>query len=164
WANIAATQLASTPTVNFPADVPWVTAAGGTTLLRTADGYHEQAWSGSGGGVSKFFSDPDFHLNMPSSVQSQLAGHRGIPDIAGDADPFTGMAFYFAGRWDQVGGTSASTPFWAAIIAIANQVAGHPLGFINPGIYKIAASQQAQNDFRDIVEGDNSVSTDVQVK
>jgi subtilase family serine protease len=164
WANIAATQLASTPTVNFPADVPWVTAAGGTTLLRTADGYDERAWSGSGGGVSKFFSEPDFQRNMPSSVQSLLAGHRGVPDIAGDADPFTGMAFYFAGRWDQVGGTSASTPFWAAIIAIANQVAGHPLGFINPGIYKMAASQQAQNDFRDIVEGDNSVSADVQVK
>jgi subtilase family serine protease len=164
WGNIAATQLAPTPTVNFPADVPWVTAVGGTTLLRTQDGYNEQAWPGSGGGFSKFFKEPDFQQSMAQSVQSQLAGHRGLPDIAADADPFTGMAFYIGGQWGQTGGTSASTPLWAGLIAIANQMAGHPLGFINPGIYKVATTQQSSRDFRDIIQGNNSVHNNVQVQ
>ncbi|HET9918928.1 MAG TPA: S53 family peptidase [Ktedonobacteraceae bacterium] len=158
WANIAATQLSTTRTVNFPADVPWVTAVGGTTLLNTPPGYTEQAWSGSGGGTSKFFSEPDFQKSMPQAVQTELAGQRGLPDIAADSNPETGMAFYFDGQWNQTGGTSASTPFWAGIVAIANQMAGHPLGFINPGIYKLAASQNAQQDFRDITVGNNNVT------
>ncbi|HEU5230122.1 MAG TPA: S53 family peptidase [Ktedonobacteraceae bacterium] len=164
WADLAATKLATTQTVNFPADVPWVTAVGGTSLHRITNGYNEQAWPGSGGGVSKFFDEPDYQRAMPQSVQTQLATHRGIPDIAADADPGTGMAFYIAGRWLKVGGTSASTPLWAGIIAIANQVAGHPLGFINPGIYKVAASQQANMDFRDITAGNNNVNAPIQVQ
>ena len=157
WANIAATKLSPTPTVNFPADVPWVTAVGGTTLQHTLLTYNETAWSGSGGGMSKFFSEPDFQKSMPQTVQTALGGQRGIPDIAADANPETGMAFYFNGQWNQTGGTSASTPFWAALVAIADQMAGHALGFINPGIYKLAASQHAQQDFRDITVGNNSV-------
>lgn len=158
FSNIAATQYSPTPIVNFPADVPWVTAVGGTTLERSADGFTESAWTGSGGGFSKFFSEPDFQKSLPSAVQGQLNGHRGLPDIAADADPATGMAFYVAGQWQQVGGTSASTPLWAGIIAVANQMAGHPLGFINPGIYKVATSASAPQDFRDITVGDNSFS------
>jgi len=67
------------------------------------------------------------------------------------------MAFYFDGQWVQTGGTSASTPLWAGILAMTNQMAGHPLGFINPGIYKLGISTNAQRDFRDITSGDNSV-------
>ncbi|TMC95637.1 MAG: hypothetical protein E6J22_03215 [Chloroflexi bacterium] len=158
WANIAATRLSPNPTVNFPADVPWVTAVGGTTLRNTPPGYNESAWSGSGGGMSKFFTEPDFQKSMPSTLQSQLAGQRGLPDIAGDANPVTAMIHYIFGHWNQIGGTSASTPFWAGIVAIANQMAGHPLGFINPGLYKLAASQNAQKDFRDITSGNNEVN------
>ncbi len=157
FADLKATKLASTPTVNFPADVPWVTTVGGTTLISTANGYDESAWPGSGGGMSKFFSEPAFQQGLPQTVQAELAGHRGLPDIAADADPATSMAIYSAGHWQQVGGTSASTPLWAAIIAVANQMAGHPLGFINPGIYKLGTSAHAQQDFRDITSGDNSV-------
>lgn len=158
FADIKATKFAPTQTVNFPADVPWVTAVGGTTLTRTTNGYNETVWPGSGGGVSKFFNEPAFQQGLPHVVQSALAGHRGLPDIAGDADPGTGMAFFFAGRWQQTGGTSASTPLWAAIIAIANQKAGHPLGFINPGIYKLGTSANNRQDFRDITVGNNSVN------
>ncbi len=157
WGNIAATKFAPTPTVNFPADVPWVTAVGGTNLVRAANRYDETAWPGSGGGLSKFYSEPTFQQGMQQAVQSLLAGHRGLPDIAADANPDTGMAFYFDGQWSQTGGTSASTPLWAGIIAIANQMAGHPLGFINAGIYKLGISANAQGDFRDITRGDNSV-------
>ncbi len=164
WANLAATQLAPTPIVNFPADVPWVTSVGGTTLQSGTTGYDEAAWSGSGGGMSKFFTEPSFQQGLPASVQSMLKGQRGIPDIAADANPQTGMAFYFNGNWTQTGGTSASTPLWAALVAIANQMAGHPLGFINPGIYKVALSTHGMVDFRDIVSGNNSVHTTVQVQ
>lgn len=108
--------------------------------------------------MSKFFAEPDFQQGMSASVQTQLAHHRGIPDIAADADPNTGLAFYFNGRWSLTGGTSASTPFWAAVVAIANQMAGHPLGFINPGIYKLGTSPNAQRDFRDIITGNNAVN------
>ena len=159
WENIAATRLSPTPVVNFPADVPWVTAVGGTVLRRVGNGYNETVWSGSGGGMSKFFSEPDFQKSIQQPVQGQLAGHRGIPDIAADSEPMTGMAFYLHGIWGQVGGTSASTPLWAGLIAIADQMAGHPLGFINPGIYKVAASTNAQRDFRDITSGSNAVHT-----
>ncbi|HEX6482045.1 MAG TPA: S53 family peptidase, partial [Ktedonobacteraceae bacterium] len=164
FSNIAATQYSPTPTVNFPADVPWVTAVGGTTLIRSANTYNETAWQGSGGGFSKFSSEPDFQKSMPQAVQTQLNGRRGLPDIAADADPATGMAFYVAGQWQQVGGTSASTPLWAGIIAVADQMAGHPLGFINTGIYKVASSANAQQDLRDITSGNNSFfSGNVQV-
>jgi subtilase family serine protease len=157
WADIGMTRFSTTPTVNFPADVPWVTAVGGTTLSHTSDSYSENAWSDSGGGTSAFFTKPDFQRAMPSSIQSLLRGQRGLPDVAGDANPFTAMINYIDGRWTQIGGTSASTPFWAGIIAVANQMAGHPLGFINPGIYKLAASQTFQRDFRDITSGSNRV-------
>ncbi len=157
WADIGMTRFSPTPTVNFPADVPWVTAVGGTTLLHTNNSYSERAWSDSGGGISAFFTEPDFQRGMPTSIQSLLRGHRGLPDVSGDANPLTTMIDYINGRWTQIGGTSASTPFWAGIIAIANQMAGHPLGFINPGIYKLAASQSFQRDFRDITTGSNRV-------
>lgn len=147
WADIAATQLSPQATVNFPADVPWVTAVGGTTLLHTNSTFSENAWTGSGGGTSTFFTEPDFQKSMPASIQSLLNGHRGIPDIAGDANPTTAMVDYIGGQWTQIGGTSASTPLMAGIIAVANQVAGHPLGFINPGIYKIAASPKHTTGF-----------------
>ncbi len=158
YANLAATQLSPNPTVNFPADVPWVTAVGGTTLLHANSTFTENAWSGSGGGTSTFFAEPDFQKSLPATVQSLLNGRRGLPDIAADANPATAMTDYINGQWTQVGGTSASTPLLAGIIAVANQVAGHPLGFINPGIYKIAASQNTQQNFRDIINGSNAVA------
>jgi subtilase family serine protease len=156
FSNIAATRLSPTPIVNFPADVPWVTAVGGTTLAHAANGYNETAWNESGGGFSKFFSEPDFLKSMPAAVQAQLQGKRGLPDVAGDANPATAMAIYFNGRWQQIGGTSASTPLWAGIIAVADQMAGHALGFINAGLYKVAMSANARQDFRDITTGNNS--------
>lgn len=156
--NLAATTFSPTPIVNFPADVPWVTAVGGTTLLRSPGGVQETAWRGSGGGFSKFFSEPDYQRELPQGVQTQLDGQRGLPDVAANADPRSSMAIYFDGQWMQVGGTSAATPTWAGIIAVANQMAGRPLGFINAALYKIAASDKAAEDFRDVTGGNNSFS------
>ncbi|SRR5579884_1342564 len=159
WADVASTHLADTPTVNFPADVPWVTSVGGTSLTRTAQGFAEDAWPNSGGGFSKFFTEPNYQQQVPATMKPAFAGHsgqRGIPDIAGNANPATAMSIYINGHWQLVGGTSASTPLWAAIIAIANQMAGHPLGFINPAIYKLGTGPTAHQDFRDITSGNNN--------
>lgn len=148
----------ATVAVQFPASDPWVTAVGGTSLSVSGTNYFESAWNDGGGGVSTFFNEPSYQKQyLPASAQAQLNGFRGIPDIAADADPSTAMACFVLGQWQQCGGTSEGAPMWAAIVAIANQIAGHPLGFINPRLYKLGAANQG--DFRDITSGDNSVRT-----
>src|SRR6266568_702068 len=164
YTDLQATKLSPTPTTSFPTDDPWVTSVGGTTLQRNSTAFQETAWNSnggaSGGGFSIFFSTPSYQMTLPTSVQNQLNNRRGVPDIAGDADPSTGLAIYSTteGGWIHVAGTSASAPLWAAFMAIANQMAGHPLGFINPALYKLAASSAYAQDFHDIIVGNNSIS------
>jgi subtilase family serine protease len=162
-------KLATTPTVGFPADVPWVTTAGGTSLVMQPNGFTETAWSGSGGGVSRFFAQPAFQQSLPAGEQARLHGRRGIPDIAANANPETGMAFYcspssccpptdcpnFSAGWGLTGGTSAAAPVWAGVFAIADQMAGHPLGNVNPALYQLGAANEGHY-FNDITVGDNT--------
>ncbi len=157
YTDLQATKLSTTPTTSFPTDEPWVTSTGGTALQRQpgTPTFTESAWSGSGGGFSAFYSEPSFQQTLPSSVQQELKNRRGVPDVAADADPNTGLAVYIGG-WTLAGGTSAAAPLWSAITAIANQMAGHPLGFLNPALYKLAASSTYSRDFRDITNGNNS--------
>ncbi|HEV2235257.1 MAG TPA: S53 family peptidase [Ktedonobacterales bacterium] len=150
--------VSSTRAVGFPANVPWVTAVGGTTLDINGGSIAESAWNGSGGGASTFFAAPPAQQALPSAVQSLLGGKRGIPDVAADADPATGMQFIINGGTDAAGGTSASTPLWAGIIALADQKAGHPLGDVNPALYKLGLSSAAASDFRDITAGNNDAN------
>jgi subtilase family serine protease len=166
YVDLQATKLSPTATTSFPTDDPWVTSVGGTTLLPDGTAFHETAWSMSGGGFSSFFPTPSYQQILPTPVQNQLNNRRGVPDIAGDADPSTGLAFYSSdGGWNLAGGTSASAPLWAAFMAIANQMAGYPLGFINPVLYKLAASSAYAQDFNDITVGNNNVSnSQVQVR
>ena len=156
--DLQSTKLSPTPTIGFPGDDPWVTSVGGTRLVRQGTTFQETAWNKSEGGFSAFFPTPSYQQTLPSSVQSQLKNQRGVPDVAGDADPLTGFVFYEAGQWTLAGGTSASAPLWAGLIAIANQMAGHPLSFINPALYKLATSSHYAQDFRDITAGENSVN------
>jgi subtilase family serine protease len=164
YIDLQATKLSPIATTNFPADEPWVTSVGGTTAIRNGATVEEKVWNstseegGSGGGFSDFFTTPSFQSTLPSSVQSQLQNRRGVPDVAGAADPLTGLAFYQNGVWSLAGGTSASAPLWAALIAIANQMAGHSLGFINPALYKLALSSHYAQDFHDITNGNNNVN------
>lgn len=144
------------PTTSFAADSPWITSVGGTTLQSEGSGFRETAWSNSGGGFSRFYAMPSYQKLLPSKVQQQFTNRRGVPDVSADADPNTGLPIYLNGQWSSAGGTSASTPVWAAIEAIANQMAGHPLGFINASLYKLATSSSYQQDFHDITEGNNS--------
>ena len=57
------------------------------------------------------------------------------------------------GAWAVFGGTSAASPAWAGIMALANQANGRPLGFVNPAIYNIGNSKA----FHDITQGNNAV-------
>ena len=159
YANLQATKLSPVATTNFAPDDPWITGVGGTSLLRQGSGDAEVAWPMSGGGFSQFFSEPSYQKSLPASMQALLKGRRGVPDISGDADPLTGLAFYEAGIWGLTGGTSASTPLWAALMAIADQMAGKGLGFINAALYQLAASSRYAADFHDITQGNNSNHT-----
>ncbi|QBD79214.1 protease [Ktedonosporobacter rubrisoli] len=162
YADLNGSKLATVPTTSFAASSPWVTSVGGTTLQRNGAGFTEKAWSdigdgqSSGGGFSRFYPMPAYQKTLPASVQAEFNHHRGVPDVAAAADPYTGLAVYTSGSWGLAGGTSAATPLWAGLMAIANQMAGHPLGFINPALYKLGASPAYTQDFRDITSGDNT--------
>jgi kumamolisin len=140
---------------SFPATSPVVTAVGGTHLVVTGTLHSptlsiktETAWSGSGGGISQFFAVPEYQRGLGLS-------DRGVPDVAADADPATGVEIVLNGNEGEVGGTSASTPMWAGFAAMINQgrfAAGKSaLGQLNPRIYRLLSTA----NFRDITRGCN---------
>lgn len=157
YADLTMKHLVSSPTTSFPNDEPWVTSVGGTTLFPAGSGYARIAWSDSGGGRSAFFSEPSYQQALPTSVQKELNGQRGVPDVAAAANPNTGLAIDVFGTWNIASGTSAGSPTWAAIVAIADQMAQRPIGFINPALYKIGTSSHAAQDFYDVTQGNNNV-------
>jgi kumamolisin len=147
--------------VDFPASSPHVTACGGTRLTETnanaiAD---EVVWNdgpsqgATGGGVSQYFGLPTYQqqAKVPKSVNDGFVG-RGVPDIAGNADPQTGYILDVDGQSITVGGTSAVAPLYAALVARVNQAKGSPAGFLNPILY---ASSMAPAGYRDIAKGNN---------
>jgi kumamolisin len=74
-----------------------------------------------------------------------------VPDVAGDADPATGYTVRVDGQTSVIGGTSAVSPLWAGLIAVANQQLGTQVGFIQPAIY----AAKAASAFNDITVGNN---------
>lgn len=122
-------------------------------------GTNRGAPSASGGGFSELFGRPAYQDGVAG-----IGARRGVPDIAGDASSSTGMALAFVAprgyEFVGAGGTSASAPFWAGLVALADQMAGHPLGFINPAIYRIARSPMYRRAFHDITTGNNTVVLD----
>lgn len=158
-------QLDTTPTTSFVTDSPWVTSVGGTSLTFNGTQGSETVWDtgngaggAGGGGFSSFFNEPDYQKSVPSSEQALFQNRRGVPDVAADADPNTGMLLYVNGRPSPGnGGTSAAAPMWAALMAIADQKAGKAIGFINPLLYKIGTSSKGNVDFNDVTSGNNSV-------
>ncbi len=165
YADLQAKHLATVRTTSFAPDDPWVTSVGGTTVNDSGKNYSETVWNSGGGagggGFSRFFAMPSYQKLLPTTTQRQFKNRRGVPDVSADADPTTGLAVYLAGQWTQAGGTSASAPLWAGLMALADQMAGHALGFINPTLYKLAASSAYHRDFYDITSGNNT-STNVQ--
>lgn len=150
--------------VDFPASSPFVLACGGTTLTSSGNTISsETVWNdgsnggASGGGVSAVFPVPTWQskAGVPPSVNPGNKTGRGVPDVSGDADPNTGYGVLSDGQQEVVGGTSAVSPLWAALVARMNQKIGKPLGFLNPLIY---AAPVASSGFHDITGGNNDVS------
>jgi subtilase family serine protease len=118
----------------------------------------------SGGGFSVLYKQPFYQL-----AAFQSSKQRGVPDVALTAGIMHGVLTWLdvPGDWTgwvTFGGTSVGTPGWAAIVAIADQKAGHNLGFINPALYLLALNKKLYSaDFHDITSGNNSVVEDVAV-
>jgi subtilase family serine protease len=158
--------------VSLLASDPLVLAAGGTALTASHTGawISETAWGlasgnpgnqggsfqASGGGFSTLFARPAYQAGVPG-----IGAARGVPDVSADASDRTGVAVVFSdGTQDTVqshGGTSASAPIWAALIALADQYAHRHLGFVNPAIYQIARGPRYHRAFHDITTGNNTV-------
>jgi subtilase family serine protease len=154
------------PAGSFPSTLPTVTAVGGTSVFESLQGvyFKEAAWSGpidqsgTGGGPSAFYPLPDYQKNV-----QQAAGHgfRQVPDVAANADPATGFHIVFQGHEGQAGGTSASTPLWAATIALINQdlkaKGMREVGFANPALYWMGDNAAAlpARPYHDVTVGNN---------
>ena len=137
-------------TVHVPANSPHITAVGGTSLtLGTGFTYVSETWwtaappilpSGQGGyGVSVFFPRPAYQNGQVASA------NRSVPDVSANADPAKGVYICqeSAGGCPSgllYGGTSKSAPAWAAYTALLNQANGSRLGFMNPLLYPLAAT------------------------
>ena len=145
--------------VDFPASSPHVLACGGTTLTGSGTTIvSEVVWNelalgegATGGGVSAVFPLPAWQQSAGVPSAASGGGGRGVPDVAGDADPSTGYVVRVDGQTTVIGGTSAVAPLWAGLIALANQQNGVAAGFINPAIYAASATKA----FRDITQGNN---------
>ena len=143
--------------VDFPASSPHVLACGGTSLhadaatIASETVWNNPAGGATGGGISDVFPLPSWQANaqIPPSANAGAHVGRGVPDVAGDADPATGYRVRIDGNDTIVGGTSAVAPLWSALIARLNGRAAKPLGFVNPLLY---ANPSAM---RDITSGTN---------
>jgi kumamolisin len=147
--------------VDFPASSPYALACGGTRLETAGNRItRESAWcddpdqSATGGGVSDQFGLPDYQqtAGVPASANGDGRIGRGVPDVAGNADPDTGYQVRVDNQCTVIGGTSAVAPLWAALIARLNQNLGTRLGFVNPALYGLAAGGGA---LCDILSGGN---------
>ena len=134
---------------SYPASSPYVIAVGGTTLFTDASGNYggELVWSGTGG-------SPSLYEPKPSWQSGVVAGsYRGVPDIAFDADPYSGAIIVVNGQLQQYGGTSLASPLfvggWARIQSANNARLGFPASWI----YSRGAGQTTA--FHDVTSGSN---------
>ena len=165
----------STPAIGWPASDPLVTAVGGTQLHLNDQGYRtapDSVWhdlsstlgvpgpvytsGSSGGGHSAVFSRPRFQHGVAGIVGDS----RGTPDIAMSAAVNGAVVYYDStdpsvAGWGIVGGTSEASPLFSGIVALADQVAGHSLGYLNPALYSLARSG-APDGIVPISQGSNS--------
>jgi subtilase family serine protease len=178
--NAAGTLLYTHRAIDWPSSDPLVTAVGGTQLALLTTGQRTQAdvvwndtnnyalndaFSGSpdpaanatGGGISTVFARPSYQ----DSVAGVVGDHRGVPDISMSAACSGLVNTYdsFPGEptgWYVNCGTSEATPLFAGIVALADQLAGHSLGLINPALYALSAARAP--GVVDVTAGNNSVS------
>jgi len=149
---------------DFPASSTYALACGGTRLQGSGTIISEEVvWNdgrtdgATGGGVSDIFDLPEWQAgaHVPPSANPGGRVGRGVPDIAGDADPLTGYQVLVDGQKGVIGGTSAVAPLWAGLIALLNQSIGSAVGYLNPLLYGLPA---ASGVFRDITAGNNDIT------
>ncbi len=143
--------------VDFPAASSLVVGCGGTSL-QAAGGQitSETVWNdgpnggATGGGVSGITAVPSFQQSInPVSANPPGKNGRGVPDVAGDADPETGYQILGDDTSTVIGGTSAVAPLWAALIALIQQQIGRSVAPLLPSLYS------APTAFHDITAGNN---------
>jgi len=145
---------------DFPCSSSYALACGGTKIAVSGQALTgETVWNedasgegATGGGVSATFALPAWQKGLSATSTSGTAtplAHRGVPDVAGNADPETGYTVRIDGTDAVLGGTSAVAPLWAALIALCNAAAGGNAGFVNAKLYGDAAV------CRDITSGNN---------
>lgn len=154
------------PSVDWPAASDNVVAVGGTRLAVRADGSYlaEYGWedplqdAGGGGGLASVTPRPSWQQG-PGVDTSASDGHRQVPDVAGPADPASGMTVITGGQVTPIGGTSAAAPFWASTFALMREYAERHgvsrIGFVAPLLYRLAASPATANAFHEPVSGGN---------
>jgi kumamolisin len=149
---------------DYPASSPYALACGGTRLEADASSgaiSSETVWNdgsgggATGGGVSTLYPVPSWQASAGVPAASVSTGGRGVPDVAGDADPQTGYQVLVDGKQNVYGGTSAVAPLWAALIARLAQSTGKKFGLIQPLLYSGVAAGQDVAGFHDITSGSN---------
>ncbi len=162
---------------SYPASSPNVTSVGGTNLYFGTFGaadpngayLTESIWNdgygAGGGGISMVFPIPVWQTaSLSAATQSVLKGYRGYPDISYNAGVVGGvlvhLGFLGASSGTYIfGGTSCGAPQWAGIGALASQLKGEPLGFLNSRLYRLAGSGALNSKLHDITAGQNSFAT-----
>jgi kumamolisin len=149
----ASDGVASGNHVDFPASSPHCLGCGGTRLVASGGTIDsETVWDdgtsggATGGGISTAFALPAWQNGLHATTAAGKAeplSMRGVPDVAGDADPVTGYDVLVDGRMAVIGGTSAVAPLWAGLIARINAARGAPVGFVNPRLYADPAALRA---------------------
>lgn len=145
--------------VLYPGSDPGLTACGGTSISNVSGStFTENTWASTGGGISNIFPKPVWQTWANIPVSANPGGHvgRGIPDVAGNADPNSGYELILYGSpngpW---GGTSAVAPLYAALVALLNANMGEPVGYLNYNLYAFAGS----NVYHDINDGVSNASS-----
>jgi hypothetical protein len=170
-----------------PSSQPFVTGVGGTTITDADNHPSEQVWNdggiggGGGGGSSAVWGAPSWQQPFldtaaaaaavtsgaltPCDASATAALCRETPDVTAQADEYTGAVTVYAaeyGGWNTFGGTSSSTPLWAAMLADIDASSGceatGPIGFVSPSLYAVASTPASYKaSFNDITVGNNDV-------
>jgi kumamolisin len=156
---------------DFPASSPHALGCGGTKLLAKGNTIgSEVVWNeiasgqgAGGGGVSDLFALPSWQATagVPARAGGTQPGTkgRGVPDVAGNADPTTGYQVYVDGKARVVGGTSAVAPLWAALVSRLAEATGKRFGMLQPILYKGITPGHDVAGFHDITSGNNGSYT-----
>jgi len=167
-------DLYTFPVNSWPSSDPLVTSVGGTMLTLDGAGNRvapDVVWNdlntvgggAAGGGKSQVFDRPAFQ----NRVRSVVGDTRGTPDISLSASVDGSVVYYHTylpsdaqskrGPWHLVAGTSEASPLFAGVVAIADQMAGHRLGWLNSSLYRLG-HEADQNDtgIVDVTQGNNT--------